>query len=142
MIRWNSLKQSGQKVALASGLVVLGSSSLALGRGIDDCQLAWGQAVRSYLTQNRTKGPEDATWKAACEKEQSGDKEGARIEAISIGAEALAKLDNRGCQGFLKAYVEASSPERICEAAAANKGDEVRKLVKDSAPPAPTKRKK
>ncbi|MBI2378304.1 MAG: hypothetical protein HYV07_30170 [Deltaproteobacteria bacterium] len=141
MIRWNQWKRCGQ-IALMSGFVVLGTSTLASARGIDDCQLAWGQAVRSYLTQNRTKGPEDATWKAACEKEQSGDKEGARVEAIAIGAEVLSKLDKRGCENFLKAYVEASTPDRICEAAGAGKGDEVRKLVKDSAPPAPTKRKK
>src|SRR5262245_25107151 len=69
--------------ALAVGMLWSESRSSAA-RGVEDCQLAWGQAVRSYLTQNRTKGPEDAAFKPACELESKGDKSGARIEAVLI----------------------------------------------------------
>ena len=81
-------------IALAASAVVgtVGAGA-AEARGVEDCQLAWGQAVRSYLTQNRTKGPEDVVFRPACTIESQGDKAKARVEAVVIGVQALVKLD-------------------------------------------------
>jgi hypothetical protein len=112
----------------------------------EECQLAWGQAVRSYLTQNRTKGPEDAVFAPACQLEAQGKKDDARVEAVIIGSKALAKLDPRGCQRFMESYINSSKPKDVCDAAL--QGDEavLRKLITDSMPARPaggtTKRSK
>lgn len=117
-----------------AGPVFLAVSAEA--RAPEDCALAWGQAVRSYLTQNRTKGPEDEVFKPACEIEARGDKAGARIEAVLIGTKALAKLDPRGCARFLEVYVEASGPNEICQAAVQGQDDEaLRKKIASAVPP-------
>src|SRR5262249_37139860 len=84
-------------VAGALLLSVAGISGRLEAREPEECQLAWGQAVRSYLTQNRTKGPEDAVFAPACELEAKGKKDEARVEAAIIGVKALAKLDPKGC---------------------------------------------
>jgi hypothetical protein len=123
---------------VAIGLIGLSLSESAEAREPEECQLAWGQAVRSYLTQNRTKGPEDAVFAPACQIESSGKKDEARVEAAMIGAKALAKLDPRGCQRFMESYMESSKPKDVCDAAL--QGDEaaLRKIITDSVPAKPT----
>jgi len=106
-------------------------------REAEECQQWWGQAVRSYLTQNRTKGPEDDVFKSACEFETKGDKVEARIEAITIGVRELAALDMKGCKRFMKLYVGATLHDQVCEAAAGEDFGVVRKLVANSVPPPP-----
>jgi hypothetical protein len=126
-------------LAMVATMVTMMPGS-AQARDAEDCQLWWGQAVRSYLTQNRTKGPEDEAFKSACDLEKQGDKAGARVEAITVGCKALAGLDMKGCTNFMGKYVGATLPGKICEAA---KGDDVaalRKLVEGSLPPAPKPR--
>lgn len=109
-------------------------------RELEDCQLFWGQAVRGYLTQNRTKGPEDDTFKPACELEAKGDKPGARIEAIMIGLKALAGLDQTGCKRFMEFYVGATLPGKLCESVGKVDEDSLRKMVSESLPPPPAPR--
>jgi hypothetical protein len=134
------MKNRAKQVLISAGLfgMVAGSAvSTAYARSVEDCALAWGQAVRSYLTQNRTKGPDDETFKAACEMESS-DKSRARVEAVLIGTKALAKLDPRGCAKFLESYVEANGPAKLCDAALKGTDDgTLRKMIGDSLPPAP-----
>ena len=109
----------------------------AMARDIEDCQLMWGQAVRSYLTQNRTKGPEDEAFKPACELEAKGDKPAARVEAVTIGVKALAALDMRGCARFMETYIGATLPAKICEAAKGDDAEGLKKLVEGSLPEPP-----
>ena len=111
---------------------------IAEARELEECQQWWGQAVRSYLTRNRTKGPEDDVFKAACQYEAKGDKSEARIEAITIGVRELAALDMKGCKRFMKLYVGATLHDQVCDAAAGEDFAAVRKLVANSVPPAPT----
>jgi hypothetical protein len=133
------LRRVGRAVlaTLVAGLGLWISAS-AEAREPEECQLAWGQAVRSYLTQNRTKGPEDAVFAPACQIEAQGKKDEARVEAVVIGARALAKLDPRGCQRFMESYINSSKPKDVCDAAL--QGDEamLRKLINDSMPARPT----
>ena len=110
---------------------------LAEARELEECQQWWGQAVRSYLTRNRTKGPEDDVFKSACEFEAKGDKVEARIEAITIGVRELAALDMKGCKRFMKLYVGATLHDQVCDAAAGEDFAAVRKLVANSVPPPP-----
>ena len=110
---------------------------LAEARELEECQQWWGQAVRSYLTRNRTKGPEDDVFKSACEFEAKGDKVEARIEAITIGVRDLAALDMKGCKRFMKLYVGATLHDQVCDAAAGEDFAAVRKLVANSVPPPP-----
>lgn len=127
-----------------AAMIGLGTGALAstaFARTVEDCSLAWGQAVRSYLTQNRTKGPEDEVFKPACEIEAQGDKGKARVEAVLIGTKALAALDPRGCAKFLEVYVEASGPEALCAAAGKGKDDAaLRKMISEALPPPPAKK--
>lgn len=109
----------------------------AQAREVEECQQWWGQAVRSYLTRNRTKGPEDDVFKAACELEAKGDKPEARIEAITIGVRELAALDIKGCKRFMKLYVGSTMPDQVCEAAGNDDYNSLRKLVATSLPPPP-----
>jgi hypothetical protein len=111
---------------------------IAEAREVEECQQWWGQAVRSYLTRNRTKGPEDDVFKSACQFEAKGDKLQARIEAITIGVRELAALDMKGCKRFMKLYVGATLHDQVCDAAAGEDFAAVRKLVASSVPPAPT----
>ncbi len=125
-------------LAAMATAAVLGTftASPAEARGVEDCQLAWGQAVRSYLTQNRTKGPEDVVFKPACTIESSGDKSKARVEAVVIGVQELVKLDPKGCARFLQSYVEAREPQVICNKAVSSPEDVegLRRLVTQSIP--------
>lgn len=125
-------------LAAMTGAVALSAlfAGPAEARGVEDCQLAWGQAVRSYLTQNRTKGPEDVVFKAACTIEAQGDKAKARVEAVVIGVQALVKLDPKGCQRFLTSYVEAREPEAICTKAqqSPDDADGLRQMIERSIP--------
>ena len=133
--------KKGSSILAAVGVAISCASPVFLAvqaeaRAPEDCALAWGQAVRSYLTQNRTKGPEDEVFKAACEIEGRGDKAAARIEADLIGTKALAKLDPRGCTRFLEIYVEAQRPNEICQAAVQGRDDEaLRKMIAGAVPP-------
>jgi hypothetical protein len=96
--------------------------------------MAWSKAVRSYLTKNRISGPDGVVPKdldeqemvsqawmeafaPACSLEAAGKKAEARVRAAEIGVEVLAKLDAKGCQRFLKYYMEADNAESICTAA-------------------------
>lgn len=106
----------------------------------EECQLAWGQAVRSYLTQNRTKGPEDAVFAPACELESKGQKDEARIEAAIIGARALARLDPRGCARFMESYMSSNRGKDVCDSAGSEDTSALRKLIIDSIPPRPAKK--
>lgn len=134
--------RSLKHVAAALGAVVLvGAGAGAVqARSVEDCQLKWGQAVRSYLTQNRTKGPEDVAFKPACDIEAGGDKPKARVEAAIIGAMALAKLDMKGCKKFMEVYMQSSEPQKVCEqAAGAGDKEALRTLVAGSLPPPKSK---
>ena len=116
---------------------VFAMPQLAEARELEECQQWWGQAVRSYLTRNRTKGPEDDVFKSACEFEAKGEKGEARVEAITIGVRELAALDMKGCKRFMKLYVGATLHDQVCDAAAGEDFAAVRKLVANSIPPAP-----
>lgn len=128
------------KIALValSAAAVLGAFSAPAfaARGVEDCQLAWGQAVRSYLTVNRTKGPEDTVFRPACTIESQGDKAKARVEAVVIGVQTLVKLDPKGCARFLQSYVEAREPQAICSKAQNNPEDVdgLRQMISQSIP--------
>jgi hypothetical protein len=132
------------RLARFAGAALLVSSfalgGAALARDTEDCQTKWGGAVRSYLTQNRTKGPEDSAFKPACEMEKS-DKPKARVEAVLIGVKSLAKLDAKGCERFVESYVGASEPAKICQAAGGD-DEALRKLISSSLPPPPQKKEK
>jgi hypothetical protein len=123
---------------LAAGLIPMRAEA----REPEECQLAWGQAVRSYLTQNRTKGPEDSTFAPACELESQGKKDDARIEAAIIGVKALAKLDPKGCARFMESYMSSSRPKDVCDTALGDDTVGLRKLIVDSIPPRPQGNKK
>lgn len=118
------------------GLLVLVFALPALpatARTAEDCQLAWGQAVRSYLTQNRTKGPEDEAFAPACKLEAEGKKDEARVEAVAIGASALAKLDGRGCQRFMETYIESTRPKDVCDNASGDR-EKLKALIRETMP--------
>jgi hypothetical protein len=113
----------------------------AQAREPEECQLAWGQAVRSYLTQNRTKGPEDSVFAPACQLEAEGKKDEARVEAAIIGVKALAQLDPKGCQRFMESYMSSNRPKDVCDTA---RGDDVaalRKLIMSTIPARPQGKK-
>lgn len=136
MTKTNTKTMLGLAAMATAAVLGTFTASPAQARGVEDCQLAWGQAVRSYLTQNRTKGPEDVIFKPACSIESSGDKPKARVEAVVIGVQALVKLDPKGCARFLQSYVEAREPQAICNKAQ-NSPDDVdglRRLVEQSIP--------
>lgn len=107
----------------------------------EECQLAWGQAVRSYLTQNRTKGPEDAVFAPACEMEAQGKKDEARIEAAVIGAKALARLDAKGCARFMESYMSSTRGKDVCDQAMQEDPAALRKLIVESIPARPAGKK-
>lgn len=134
MTTTNKTKTLIGAAAMATALA-LGATG-ASARGVEDCSLAWGQAVRSYLTQNRTKGPEDAAFRAACEIETGGDKAKARVEAVLIGVTTLVKLDPKGCARFLESYVGSREGQPTCTKAAQspNDTDGLRKMIQDSIP--------
>lgn len=127
---------------LVAGLLLASAASTAEARDPEECQLAWGQAVRSYLTQNRTKGPEDSVFAPACELENKGQKDEARIEAAIIGARALAKLDPRGCARFMENYMSSNRPKDVCDTAAGDDTSALKKMIMDSIPPRPAGKKK
>ena len=125
-----------KRTLIAAAFALGFAATAAEARDIEDCQLFWGQAVRGYLTKNVTKGPEDASFRPACELEAKGDKPAARIEAVSIGVKALAALDMKACNRFMEYYVGATLPAAICEKAGGDM-DALRKLVADGIPAAP-----
>jgi hypothetical protein len=130
--------QMKSKLGVYVAVVALGLSVMPRGadaRDPEECQLAWGQAVRSYLTQNRTKGPEDVVFAPACEIEARGEKDEARIAAAVIGARALASLDPRGCQRFMESYMSSARPKDVCDAALEPDEGRLKKLIVDSIPP-------
>ena len=138
-----SLNRLSYTLSLLLALVLVATSLLAVptdaqAREVEECQQWWGQAVRSYLTRNRTKGPEDDVFKTACELEAKGDKPEARIEAITIGVRERATLDIKGCKRVMKLYVGSTMPDQVCEAAGNDDYNGLRKLVASSIPPPPT----
>lgn len=129
------MTRSGLFLGLLCSFVFLASPS-AEARDLEDCMLKWHRAVASYLTQNRTSFGQDENmgqFQVACEKEQSGDKKGARLEAILVGVRNLARLDPRGCARFMEFYVGASDPEAACSAAQ-QPDDKLRRIIQDGAP--------
>jgi hypothetical protein len=117
----------------------------------DSCQDAWSRAVRSFLTQNRKAGPDGnqpktlddeeliaqawtGAFDPACKLEESGKKKEARVEAALIGAQILAKLDKRGCIGFMNAYMQSSKAKDICDVAGSAGSEELRKQIEGSIP--------
>lgn len=107
-----------------SSMMLLGVGAEA--RTPEACQQAWSQAVRSYLTQNRTRAPGgqqlddpeevDQAWlrsfKSACQK--SGPR-ASRAAAATRGLEVLQKLDRRGCARFAEFYLGLKAPEQWCQ---------------------------
>jgi len=134
--RNHAIPQTLAVLALSVGLF---AAAPAGARTIDDCALAWAQAARSYLTQNRTKGPEDQVFRSACQLEGT-DKDKARIEAILVGVKSLMKVDKNGCRRFLESYVEAKESDKICDAAGGNDDETTRRLLRDNVPPRKTKK--
>lgn len=129
------MTRSGLYAALACSFLFLASPS-AEARDLEDCMLKWHRAVASYLTQNRTSFGQDENmgqFQGACEKEQGGDKKGARLEAILVGVKNLARLDPRGCARFMEFYVGSTDPEAACNAAK-EPDDKLRRIIQDSAP--------
>ncbi len=108
-------------------------ASPAWARPMEECQLAWGQAARSYLTGKG--GPQDADFKAACEMEGKGEKDAARVEAVMVATSALVKENAESCERFLKSYVGVGDPSAVCTAAGAGDADAFRKTVGESLPP-------
>lgn len=119
--------------ALLSCALLVPSARAA--RDPEECQERWGRALRSYLTQNRTKGPEDKVFAGACALEGQGKKDEARVEAVLVGARELNRLDPRGCQRFMESYVGSSRPKDVCDTAAGGDEGALRKLIQESMPP-------
>lgn len=116
-----------------------------------ECQLAWAQAVRSYLTKNQRAAPDGSVptnmdeteaaaerwnqaFRPACELEAGGDKTSARIEAAALGAKILARLDLRGCGRFLEYYMESTRPQEVCRAAGRGDDDDLRQQIERTIP--------
>lgn len=115
---------------------VLFSSTGARARTAEDCQLAWGQAARSYTAGKQ--GPQDGDFKSACEMDQKGEKENARVEAVMVASASLARINAETCERFLKNYVGVGEPGGVCAAATAGDDAAFRKAVTESLP-APSK---
>lgn len=121
--------------ALLAGCCVafVGVTSPSWARPLEECQLAWGQAARSYLSGKG--GPQDADFKAACEMEAKGEKEAARVEAVMVATAALVKENAESCERFLKSYVGVGDPAAVCGAAGGEDAAAFRKAVGDNLPP-------
>lgn len=124
-----ALAASALAAAMAVGVTAAGPASA---RSPDECAQKWAMASRSYLTKNRTQGPEEGEFRAACALE-SRDKPAARLEAIAVAVRALAKLDVAGCERFLDSYIQAKKPKEIC--AAANDDAALKKLIGENVAP-------
>ena len=126
------------RTAIVGALCAL--SSLAWARTVEDCQLAWGQAARSY---GAAKGgvPEDGAFKAACELEAKGDKDAARVEAVTVATMALSKQSAEACERFLKNYIGAKDPGTLCATASGEDQEAIRKAVAAGLPEKKSKKK-
>ena len=137
--------------AAALSLAAVMVATPAQARSLDDCQLAWSKAVRSYLTKNRTAGPDGqvpsdmdgmeaaaqawlTAFRPACEMEAEGDKGGARVEAAVLGLTILARLDMRGCARFLEYFMQSTRSAEICRAANTASTEELRDRVARTIP--------
>ena len=137
----------GVAFVFCSGMFVRGAEA----RSLDDCQLAWSKAVRSYLTTNRRAAPDGSVpkdmdaldsaarkwlvaFRPACEIEAEGDRPGARVEAAKLGVKILSRLDPRGCKRFLEYYMQSSQPADICKAASSSEDDVLRAKIRRSIP--------
>jgi hypothetical protein len=90
----------------------------AQARTVEECQLKWGQAARSYVAVVASPpSPDDAAFKPACELEAKGDKDGARLEALTAAAAALFKQDKDACERFIKFFAGVAESENVCLAA-------------------------
>jgi hypothetical protein len=121
---------------VAAGLTWAWATPTAMARSPEDCQLSWGQAVRSYQSASRGKGPEDPAFKAACELTLSGKKDEGRLEAVVVAIRALAELDPKGCVRFAQSYVRMRDPQGVCDAGTGEE-EALRKLVAEGLPPPP-----
>ena len=119
---------------LGVGLAAALPAGPADARTADECAMKWSMAARSYLTKNRTQGPEDAEFRGACVLESS-DKATARVEAVATAVRSLAKLDPAGCERFLQSYVASKKPREICAAATGGDFEALKKLIADNIPP-------
>ncbi|MBI5495304.1 MAG: hypothetical protein HY904_09755 [Deltaproteobacteria bacterium] len=118
--------------AVFATLVCLSTDARAA-RTIEDCQLAWGQAARSYMT-GKQGGPQDGDFKVACELESKGDKDNARVEAVMVATAGLAKVSAEVCERFLVNYVGIKEAAPVC-AAASEDPTAFKKVVTDALPP-------
>lgn len=138
-------------VVLVFGLTLASVPRPAAARSETDCMSAWSRAVRSYLTQNRRAAPDGTVprdldgeelavqawlqaFRPACQLEAEGRAAEARVEAATIGVRVLARLDVRGCQTFMSAYMQSSRSSDICSAARANADIDLREQVARSIP--------
>lgn len=119
--------------ALGLGVCLLGAARPAHARSVEDCQLAWGQATRSYLNGKQT-GPQDADFKAACDLDAKGDKEAARVEAVMVATRALAKVGDELCPRFLKYYAGVKNPAAACSAAGGEDAQAFKEAVSQALP--------
>jgi hypothetical protein len=126
------------KLALCSAALftVLAAAPAAEARSLEDCQLKWGQAARSYMNGKNTSAVEDGMFKPACELEASGDKEASRVEAVRAGAAALQKVDAATCERFLKYFIGIEDGGPVCTAASGEDVEAARKAVAGALPPA------
>ena len=140
------------KKIFALSLLLLSTAPLAHARPKgDSCQDAWSRAVRSFLTQNRKAGPDGnqpktlddeeliaqawtSAFDPACKMEDAGKKKEARIEAALIGAQILARLDKRGCIGFMSSYMQSTKAKDICDVAGSAGSEDLRKRIEGSIP--------
>lgn len=126
------MKAMGMALLCSAGFMM--GASTAEARSLSDCKMAWSKAVRSYLSQNRSAGPDgtvpasiedkdrvDQAWldafTPACEQEAKRDKRGARLTASATGAQVLQRLDPKACQRFLSYYMRVKDADVVCAAA-------------------------
>lgn len=111
-------------------------------RSPEDCAAAWGKAVRSYGKETKTPTPDDKEFAGACDLESTGDKAGARLEAIRVGVVALAKQDGDGCVRFLTSYIGAKDPKAVCDLATGEDEAGLKKAITENLPAAPKPKSK
>lgn len=138
----DNVRRTGRRLpllglTLAAAVMIL--SANAWGRSVEDCQEAWGKAARSYRSNKDIKGPEDESFKSACELSLAGKRDAGRVEAATVAIKALGLEDADGCARFAKGYLQVKKPEEVCAAANGDE-DALKKLVEEALPPPPWKK--